>query len=72
MVSYTDASFGANPYNRRANKKVLLLSLGEGGTPAQTHTPNHEREQHGPQHGKLGGRPVQQRTRKETSDSLKV
>ena len=30
------------------------ISLDERDTPAQTNTPNHEREQHGPQHGKLG------------------
>ena len=65
MVSYTDASFGTN-------EKILPLSLDEGGTPAQTHAPNHEREQHGPHHRKLGGRPVQQRRRKGTSVSLRV
>ena len=37
-----------------------------------THMPNHEREQHGPKHGKLGGRLVQQPRRKETSVSLRV
>ena len=56
----------------RVNEKVLPLSLDEGGTLAQTHTPNHEQEQYGTQHGKLGGRPVQQRRRKETSVSLRV
>ena len=56
----------------RANEKILPLSLDEGGTPAQTHTPNNEQEQHGPQHGKLRGRSIQQRKRKEKSVSLRV